>query len=80
MKTYLSIAALAVAAALLLTPATSQASQLKLDGLHQDSLIQDVAAKKKKKMAKKKTKKKVAKKKAKKKLVHKRRKKRAVKA
>ena len=79
MKTYLSIAALAVAAALLVAPATSQATPLKLDGLHQDSLVQDVAAKKKK-MAKKKSKKKYAKKKSKKKVALKRKKKRAAKA
>jgi hypothetical protein len=79
MKTYLSIAALAVAAALLVAPATSQASQLKLDGLYQDSLVQNVAAKKKK-LAKKKTKKKVAKKKMKKKVAVKHKKKRAAKA
>ena len=48
MKTGLSLAALAVAALLLAAPASTQALP-KLDGLHQDSLVQTVAAKKKKK-------------------------------
>ena len=71
MKTGLSLAALAVAALLLATPASTQALP-KLDGLHQDSLVQTVAAKKKKK-------KKVVKKKKKKKYAKKPRKKKAVK-
>ena len=71
MKTGLSLAALAVAALLLAAPASTQALP-KLDGLHQDSLVQTVAAKKKKK-------KKVMKKKKKKKYAKKPRKKKAVK-
>ena len=60
MKTGLSLAALAVAALLLAAPASTQALP-KLDGLHQDSLVQTVAAKhankprKKKPVKKKKT-------------------------
>ena len=50
MKTTLSLAALAVAALLLAAPASTQAMP-KLDGLHQDSLVQTAAAKKKKKQA-----------------------------
>jgi hypothetical protein len=66
MKT-LSLAALALAALLIAVPANTQAGALKLDGLHQDSLVQTVAGKKKKKKkyAKKKKKKKYAKKKRK---------------
>jgi hypothetical protein len=71
MKTGLSLAALAVAALLLAAPASTQALP-KLDGLHQDSLVQTVAAKKKKKkVVKKKKKKKYAKKPRKKKAVKK---------
>ena len=70
MKTGLSLAALAVAALLLATPASTQALP-KLDGLHQDSLVQTVAAKKKKKKVVKKKKKKYAKKPRKKKAVKK---------
>jgi hypothetical protein len=71
MKTGLSLAALAVAALLLAAPASTQALP-KLDGLHQDSLVQTVAAKKKKKkVVKKKKKKKYAKKPRKKKAVRK---------
>jgi hypothetical protein len=71
MKTGLSLAALAVAALLLAAPASTQALP-KLDGLHQDSLVQTVAAKKKKKkVVKKKKKKKHAKKPRKKKTVKK---------
>jgi hypothetical protein len=71
MKTGLSLAALAVAALLLAAPASTQALP-KLDGLHQDSLVQTVAAKKKKKkVVKKKKKKKHAKKPRKKKAVKK---------
>ncbi len=71
MKTGLSLAALAVAALLLAAPASTQALP-KLDGLHQDLLVQTVAAKKKKKkVVKKKKKKKYAKKPRKKKAVKK---------
>ncbi len=67
MKT-LSLAALALAALVFAVPANTQAGALKLDGLHQDSLVQTVAGmKKKKKYTKKKKKKKYAKKPAKKK-------------
>ena len=62
MKTTLSLAAMAVAALLLAAPASTQAIP-KLDGLHQDPLVQTAAAtKKKKKAMKKKKKKKYAKK------------------
>ena len=71
MKTTLSLAALAVAALLLAAPASTQAMP-KLDGLHQDSLVQTAAAaKKKKKAMKKKKKKKYAKKPRKKKTLKK---------
>src|SRR5688572_6484794 len=71
MKTTLSLAALAVAALLLAAPTSTQAMP-KLDGLHQDSLVQAAAAKKKKKkVVKKKKKKKYAKKPRKKKSVKK---------
>jgi hypothetical protein len=71
-KTTLSLAALAVAGLLLAAPAATQAMP-KLDGLHQDSLVQSAAAakKKKKKVIKKKKKKKYAKKSRKKKSVKK---------
>ena len=58
MKTTLSLAALAVAALLLAAPTSTQAAALKLDGLHQDSLVQTVSSKKKKKKAIKKKKRK----------------------
>jgi hypothetical protein len=69
MKRALTLAALALAALLFAVPANTQASPLKLDGLHQDSLVQTVAGtkKKKKKVVKKKKKKKYAKKAGKKK-------------
>jgi hypothetical protein len=70
-KTSLSLAALAVGGLLLAAPAATQAMP-KLDGLHQDSLVQAAAAaKKKKKAIKKKKKKKYAKKPRKKKSVKK---------
>lgn len=63
MKTTLSLAAMAVAVALLALPPTTQASALKLDGMYQDSAVHLVASKKKKKKSiKKKKKKKYAKK------------------
>ena len=62
MKTTLSLAALALAAALLALPTGPQAGAMKLDGLHQDSLAQTIAmTKKKKKVTKRKTKKHYAK-------------------
>ena len=73
MKTTLSLAALVVAAILLAAPAGTQAMP-KLDGLHQDSLVQTAAAKKKKKAMKKKKKKKYAKKPRKKKTLKKKKK------
>jgi hypothetical protein len=75
MKITLSLAAMALAALLLATPTSTQASALKLDGLHQDSLVQTAAAakKKKKKVMKKKKKKKYAKKAKKKKAMKKKR-------
>jgi hypothetical protein len=75
MKITLSLAAMALAALLLATPTSTQASALKLDGLHQDSLVQTAAAakKKKKKVMKKKKKKKYAKKAKKKKPMKKKR-------
>jgi len=71
MKTTLSLAALAVAALLLTAPTSTQAATPKLDGLHQDSLVQTASAtkKKKKKAIKKKKKKKYAKKTKKKKRI-----------
>ena len=58
MKTTLSLAALALAGLLLAAPG-AQAGALKLDGVHQDSLVQTAAmTKKKKKMVVKKKKKK----------------------
>lgn len=66
MKTTLSLAAVALAALLLAAPTSTQAGALKLDGLHQDSLVQTAAMKKKKKkVIKKKKKKKYAMKKKK---------------
>jgi hypothetical protein len=66
MKTTLSLAALALAGLLLVAPG-AQAGALKLDGLHQDSLVETAAmTKKKKKAIKKKKKKKYAMKKRKK--------------
>jgi hypothetical protein len=63
MKTTLSLAAVALAAALLALPSSPQAGALKLDGLHQDSPVHTIATtKKKKKVAKRKTKKHYAKK------------------
>lgn len=64
MRITLSLAALVLAALLLAMPTGTQAGPVKLDGLHQDSLVQDVSArkKKKKKIYKKKKKKKYAKK------------------
>jgi hypothetical protein len=62
MKT-LSLAALALAALMFAAPVNGHAGPLKMDGLHQDSLVQTVASKKKKKKyVKKKKKKKYAKK------------------
>src|SRR5262245_27683500 len=70
-KTTLSLAALAIAGLLLAAPAATQALP-KLDGVHQQSLVQAAAAaKKKKKAMKKKKKKKYAKKPRKKKPVKK---------
>jgi hypothetical protein len=61
MKTTLSLAALALAAALLALP-TAQAGAMKLDGLHQTSPVHAIAmTKKKKKVTKRKTKKHYAK-------------------
>ncbi len=70
MKTTLSLAALALAGLLLVAPG-AQAGALKLDGLHQDSLVETAAMskKKKKKIIKKKKKKKYAMKKKKKKAI-----------
>ena len=59
MKTTLSLAALALAGLLLVAPG-AQAGALKLDGLHQDSLVETAAMAKKKKAIKKKKKKKYA--------------------
>lgn len=72
MKTTLSLAALALAGLLLVAPG-AQAGALKLDGLHQDSLVETAA------MSKKKKKKKVIKKKKKKKYAMKKKKKKAIK-
>jgi hypothetical protein len=72
MKTSLSLAALALAGLLLAAPG-AQAGALKLDGLHQDSLVQPTA------MTKKKKKKKVVMKKKKKKVVMAKKKKKAMK-
>jgi hypothetical protein len=68
MRATLSLGALALAALLLAVPTSSQAGALKLNGLHQDSLVQTVVAKKKKKkvVAKKRKAKKYASKPAKK--------------
>jgi hypothetical protein len=65
MKLTLSLAALALAGLLLAAPA-AQAGALKLDGLHQGSLVETAAMAKKKKATKKKKKKKYAMKKKKK--------------
>jgi hypothetical protein len=79
MKTTLSLAALALAAALLALPTAPQAGALKLAGLHQSSPVHTVAmTKKKRKVAKRKSHKKYAKKHGKKRVVH--RKKRPTKA
>jgi hypothetical protein len=59
MKTTLSLAALALAGLLFAAPG-AQAGALKLDGLHQDSLVETAAMAKKKKAIKKKKKKKYA--------------------
>jgi hypothetical protein len=76
MKTTLSLAALALAAALLALPSSPQAGALKLDGLHQTSPVHTIAVtKKKKKVAKRKTKKHYAKKHGKKKVVSRKKKK-----
>jgi hypothetical protein len=73
MKT-LSLAILALAALLFAVPANA-AGAMKLDGVHQDSLVQTVAGtKKKKKSMKKKKKKKSAKKPSKKKYAKKKKK------
>lgn len=64
MKTSLSLAALALAGLLFAAPG-AQAGALKLDGLHQDSLVETAAAKKKKAIKKKKKKKYAMKKKKK---------------
>ena len=70
MKTTLSLAALALAAALLALPSSPQAGAMKLDGLHQESPVHAIAmTKKKKKVAKRKTKKHYAKKRGTKKAV-----------
>ena len=62
MKTTLSLAALALAAALLALPTAPQAGAMKLDGLHQASPVHAIAmTKKKKKVTKRKTKKHYAK-------------------
>lgn len=74
MRITLSLAALALAALLLAMPTGTQAGPMKLDGLHQDSLVQPAHAmkkKKKKKVYKKKKKKKYAKKPRKKKVMKK---------
>ena len=56
MKTTLSLAALALAAALLALPTAPQAGAMKLDGLHQTSPVHAIAmTKKKKKVTKRKT-------------------------
>jgi hypothetical protein len=76
MKTTLSLAALALAAALLALPTAPQAATLKLDGLHQDKPVHAIAAKKhKKKVASRKSKKHYAKKHGKKRVVSHRKKK-----
>ena len=81
MKKILSLAALALGAALLAIPATSQATVLKLDGLHQESPVHTIAAtKKKKKVTKRKAKKHYAKRHGKKKVVSRKKKKPAPKA
>ena len=69
MKTTLSLAALALAAALLALPTAPQAGAMKLDGLHQTSPVHAIAMTKKKKVTKRKTKKHYAKKSGKKKVV-----------
>jgi hypothetical protein len=81
MKKILSLAALALGAALLTIPATSQATTLKLEGLHQGSPVHTIAMtkKKKKKMAKSKAKKKYVKKHSKKKVVSRKKKKKPAK-
>ena len=62
MKTTLSLAALALAAALSALPTAPQAGTLKLDGLNQASPVHSIAmTKKKKKVTKRKTKKHYAK-------------------
>ncbi len=70
MKTTLSLAALALAAALFALPTAPQAGAMKLDGLHQASPVHAIATtKKKKKVAKRKSKKHYAKRHHKKKKV-----------
>ena len=63
--------ALLAGALLFAVPVNSQAASFKLDGLHQDSLVQTVAGKKKMKKKKKKKKKAVKRKKKKKKVMKK---------
>ena len=61
MKTTLSLAALALTAALLALPTAPLAGAMKLDGLHQASPVHAIAMTKKKKVTKRKTKKHYAK-------------------
>jgi hypothetical protein len=74
MKTTLSLAALALAAALLALPSSPQAGAMKLDGLHQSSPVHAIAMTKKKKVAKRKSHKKYAKKHGKKRVAHRKKK------
>jgi hypothetical protein len=80
MTKILSLTALAIGAALLVLPASSQAASIKLSGLHHDTVVHTIAVAKKKKVTKRKTKKHYAKKHTKKKVVARKKKKPGAKA